>query len=150
MHFRLKSIACQAEFPGDYPGAALPGMCASVRDVRPNPLPKLVLAFVMAAGFLLAPGAARAVETPALRPMQPPYFNADISVTIDTLAHPSVNVTITVPYSELNWNRVPAGYAAGVGFTVELQPSRGEQLYGSSWEKRLTPRGTQATVARPG
>jgi len=90
-------------------------------------------------------GAARAADTPALRPTQPPYFSADVSVSIDTLAHPSVNVTITVPYGELNWNKVPAGYAAGVGFTVELQPVRGDRLYGGSWEKRLTIESYAAT-----
>ena len=120
-------------------------MCASVGSVRPIPLHTPLLAILLAAGSLLAPGAARAVDTPALRPVQPPYFSADVAVTIDTLAHTSVNVTITVPYAELNWNKVPAGYAAGAGFSVELQPVRGERLYGSAWEKRLAIESYAAT-----
>jgi len=56
---------------------------------------------------------------------------------MDSLTHASVSVTLTVPYAELSWNRVPGGYAAGAAFTVELDPPQRERLYGASWEKRL-------------
>ena len=113
--------------------------------VRPISSSKRLSALIAAVGLLLAPGGARALDTPALRPTQPPYFSADVAVTIDTLTHPSVNVTITVPYGELNWSKVPQGYAAGVGFTVELQPDRGDRLYGGAWEKRLAIESYAAT-----
>jgi GWxTD domain-containing protein len=113
-------------------------MCASVRRVRPIPLKSALNAIGLVAVFLLAPAVAGALDTPTLRAMQPPFFSADVSVTIDTLAHPSVSVTITVPYAELNWSSVAAGYAAGAGFTVELDPVRGDRLFGDTWEKRLT------------
>ena len=102
-------------------------------------------AILLTAGFLLAPAVVRALDTPTLRAVQPPYFSADVAVTIDTLAHPSVSVTITVPYAELNWSSVPAGYAAGAGFMVELEPVRGDRLFGDTWEKRLTIQSYAAT-----
>ncbi len=96
---------------------------------------------LLAATFLLAgisfPAFARGADLPPLRSASSPYFSADLAVTIDTLTHPSLVVTITLPYTELSWNRVPGGYAAGAGFAVDLQPGREDRLYGGSWEKRL-------------
>jgi GWxTD domain-containing protein len=104
--------------------------------VLPSDLLRPISALALAAGVLAAP-AARATDVPPLRAMQPPFFNADVAVSVDTLAHPTVTVTITLPYAELNWNRVPTGYGAGAGFTVELEPDRRDRLFGGSWEKRL-------------
>lgn len=85
----------------------------------------------------LAAVAARADDVPPLRSMQPPFFGADVSTTLDSLGSPSVSVTFTVPCTELNWSKLPGGYAAGVGVMLELQPSRGDRLYGGTWEKRV-------------
>ncbi len=72
-----------------------------------------------------------------LRSFQPPYFTADVSVTIDSTAKSSVEVTFTLPYVELNWNKLPRGYAAGAGFSIVFEPRDRERLYGDSWEKRI-------------
>jgi GWxTD domain-containing protein len=78
-----------------------------------------------------------ASDLPPLRSMGAPFFSADVAVTIDSLTRASITVTVTVPYSELSWNKVADGFAAGAGFVVELRPVRGERLYGDSWEQRL-------------
>ena len=73
-----------------------------------------------------------------LRAFQPPYFTADLSVTVDSTTRARVRVTINVPYSELNWEKDGGGYNAGAGFMVELSPNRGpKRLYGDSWERRI-------------
>jgi GWxTD domain-containing protein len=85
----------------------------------------------------LSAATVRAADVPPLRSGQSPFFTADVAVTLDSLAHAAVAVTVTVPYAELSWSSVPGGFAAGAGFAVELEPDRRERLYGSSWEKRL-------------
>jgi GWxTD domain-containing protein len=105
--------------------------------VRPISRSILLVPAVLVAVLAGAPPQARALDSAPLRSLQAPFFTADVSVTMDTLTHASVSVTITVPYSEFNWARVPAGYAAGAQFTVELEPSHRERLYGGSWDKRL-------------
>ena len=76
-------------------------------------------------------------DLPVLRSTQAPFFTADVAVLVDTTARAQVSVTVTVPYSELNWRKLDGGFAGGVGFTVELDPDRHDRLYGDAWEKRL-------------
>jgi len=93
---------------------------------------------------------ARAADSdrPVLRAFQPPYFTADLSVTVDSTTQARVRVTISVPYSELNWERGEGGYTAGAGFMVELQPNRGpKRLYGDSWERRIKVADHATTVS---
>ncbi|MFN8589320.1 MAG: GWxTD domain-containing protein [Candidatus Eisenbacteria bacterium] len=85
--------------------------------------------------FACAP--ARAADLPLLRSIQPPFFSADVVVSMDSTARASVGVTFTVPYSELNWTRTPQGYAAGAGLSVVFEPSGRERLYGDSFERRI-------------
>jgi GWxTD domain-containing protein len=80
---------------------------------------------------------ARGSDLPPLRSPGAPYFSADVAVTIDSLTHASITVTITVPYGELSWTRIDGGYAAGAAYVVELAPRRGDRLYGGAWEKRI-------------
>jgi GWxTD domain-containing protein len=88
--------------------------------------------------LLLAAGSARAAgDLPPLRSVQPPLFTSDVSVAIDSTARSSVDVTITLPYVELNWNKLPNGYAAGAGFSVVFEPGDRRRLFGDSWERRL-------------
>ena len=114
-------------------------------EVRPTQRLSLASLLALTAGFLFAPLAARALDSAPLRSQQAPYFSADVGVTLDTLSHSSVSVTLTVPYGELSWNRVAGGYAAGAGFSVELEPARRDRLYGGSWEKRLLIQSYDAT-----
>ena len=92
-----------------------------------------------ALGLLLAvPATAAPNDRPSLRSYQPPYFNADLSVSVDSSSHAKVRVIVSVPYPELNWLKSEVGFSGGVAFVVELRPQRGVQrLYGDSWERRL-------------
>lgn len=81
--------------------------------------------------------AARATNIPPLRPESPPYFNADVAVLLDSTAQAALAVTVTVPYSELSWIKVAAGYAAGAEFVVSFEPQRGGRMYGDVWERRM-------------
>lgn len=95
------------------------------------------LVAALLAGLLAAAGARAAGELSPLRSVQPPLFTADVSVAIDSTARSSVDVTFTVPYVELSWNKVDRGYAGGAGFSVVFEPRDRKRLYGDSWEKRL-------------
>lgn len=100
---------------------------------RANPLRALTLLAIL----VLTAAPARAVEAPLLRSLQPPYFNADLTVGVDSTSHARVGVTVTIPYGELNWARQPNGFSAGVGISVEFEPDRRERLYGDAWERRV-------------
>jgi len=101
--------------------------------------PSLAVLAALGLAWSAAP-IARAADSdrPVLRAFQPPYFTADLSVTVDSTTRARVRVTISVPYSELNWERDAGAYTAGAGFMVELRPDRGpKRLYGDSWERRI-------------
>lgn len=98
---------------------------------------RVVLVAALFAGLLAAAGARAAGELPPLRSVQPPFFTADVSVAIDSTARSSVDVTVTVPYTDLSWNRVERGFAAGAGISVVFEPRDRKRLFGDSWERRL-------------
>jgi GWxTD domain-containing protein len=81
--------------------------------------------------------AAHGTNLPPLRPESPPYFNADVAVTLDSTAQTALAVTITVPFSELTWIKVAAGFAAGAELVVSFEPRRGGRMYGDVWERRM-------------
>jgi GWxTD domain-containing protein len=85
----------------------------------------------------VAVGAAGAADLPPLRAIQPPYFSADVAISVDSLGRPGVGVSVAIPYGELQWQRVPAGFAAGVEITVSLRPGRPGRLFGDVWSRRL-------------
>lgn len=127
---------------GQFPDAARDRSCASVRPVshllfRSVLVRRVVHAAVPLAGVLAIAGACAAAELPPLRSFQPPYFSADVSVAIDSTGRSSVEVTFTVPYVELNWNKLDRGYAGGAGFSVSFEPRDRSRLFGDSWEKRV-------------
>ena len=102
--------------------------------------PSFAVITALGLAWLAAPDARAAdSDRPVLRAFQPPYFTADLSVTVDSTTRARVRVTVSVPYSELNWERDGGGaYSAGAGFMVELRPDRGpKRLYGDSWERRI-------------
>lgn len=102
-------------------------------------------AAALLAVVLTATGARAAAELSPLRSLQPPFFTADVSVAIDSTARSSVDVTFTLPYVELSWNKLARGYAAGAGFSVVFEPGNRKRLYGDSWEKRVLVDGFDAT-----
>src|SRR5205814_7051655 len=60
-----------------------------------------------------------------------------VAVSVDTAGRPGLSVTVSIPYEELQWIRIPAGYGAGVELTVVFQPRRGGRSYGDSWNRRI-------------
>ncbi len=117
-----------------FPGAAFRGPCDSLPSVLPRRLSLLALTLTIA---LLATATARAADLPLLRSFAPPFFSADVVVSMDSTARSTVGVTFTVPYSELNWTRTSAGYGAGAGFSVVFEPDSRGRLYGDSFERRV-------------
>ena len=101
--------------------------------------PSLAVLTALGLVWSAAPGARAAdSDRPVLRAYQPPYFTADLSVTVDSTSRARVRVTISVPYSELSWQKDGTGYTGGAAFMVELDPDRGpRRLYGDSWDKRV-------------
>jgi len=107
--------------------------------VLPTPFSRSRFRLVAAllAGLLAAAGARAAGELSPLRSVQPPLFTADVSVSIDSTARSSVDVTFTVPYVELTWNKLGRGYAGGAGFSVVFEPRNRKRLYGDWCEKSV-------------
>jgi GWxTD domain-containing protein len=83
---------------------------------------------------LAAPAAVE--ELPPLRPEGPPFFTGDVAISIDASGQTAIAVTITVPYSELQWIRHGRGWAAGAEFTVALESKAGPGV-GDIWERRV-------------
>ncbi len=111
----------------------------TTRPSRPLLLAVAALGFVCCAGLLAAaPVRAASSDRPSLRSFQPPFFNADLSVAVDSSSRAKVRAVVSVPYPELNWVKDEAGYSAGVAIVIELRPLQGsKRLYGDSWEHRL-------------
>lgn len=95
-------------------------------------------------------GPLRADDLPPLRPTQPPHFSADVAVSVGGQGQTSVGVTISLRHSEVQWRKVPAGYAAAVEYTVVLRPRRGGRLYGDVWNRRAVVADYGATRAPAG
>jgi GWxTD domain-containing protein len=90
-------------------------------------------------GTLAAGRAVAADSLPPIRPAGPPFFNADPAIALDPSGHPSLVVTLTVPFTEMQWIRLsPSGrQAAHIEMSVELQGKKGEREYGDIWERRV-------------
>lgn len=110
----------------------------------------LPLLWLFAAVLLAPPRAiAAAPDRPPLRSLQPPYFSADLAVTVDSTSHARVRVVLSVPYPELNWQVENGGLTAGAEFVVELTPVRGKKrLFGDVWVQRLMVREYATTAAQ--
>jgi GWxTD domain-containing protein len=87
---------------------------------------------------LLGPAALHADDLPPMRSESPPLFTCDVAISLDRDAHPALSVSVSLPYSSLNWIRVPHGYAAGVALSVAFAPHHTGRLYGDAWERRVS------------
>lgn len=100
-----------------------------------RPFGPVLLALVLTASL----AAAASSDRPTLRSIQPPYFNADLSVAVDSMSRARVRAVVSIPYTELVWEKEAGRYTAGIGFVVELTPTKGRRrLYGDAWERRLS------------
>jgi GWxTD domain-containing protein len=96
-----------------------------------------VISAILAAVWLGYALPGRGADRAPLRPDQPPLFTADALISIDSLGRPSLGVTVSVPYSELQWAKLEKGYGAGVEFTVMFEPRNKTRVYGDLWERRV-------------
>lgn len=84
-------------------------------------------------------------ELPTLRAEQPPVFSADLAVIRDGEGRPSLVVTISVPYSEVQWVRTPRGYSASLELSAALETRPGARGFGGTWTRELLVPGYSAT-----
>ncbi len=103
-----------------------------------------LLALACAAAAMLPPLRAFA-ELPTLRAETPPIFSADLSVIRDGEGRPSLVVSVSVPYTELQWVRTERGYAAAAEVTIALDSRRGGRGYGSSRPRHVLLPGYAST-----
>ncbi|HKQ58947.1 MAG TPA: GWxTD domain-containing protein [Candidatus Eisenbacteria bacterium] len=95
---------------------------------------------------------ARALDLPPLRSQGPPFFTADLAISLDRDQRPGVSVSITVPYQELEWLRIegPGGtmrYAGGIEFSVIFESPKSDSQAGDAWERRVVVAGFAQTRA---
>jgi GWxTD domain-containing protein len=123
-------------------GLAGPEPCASVaftvHSTRHPALRSLLSPLIPLALAAATAMPARAADLAPLRPQGPPFFTGDVAISVDSDGHASLAVTITVPYSELQWIRRDRGWASGAEFTVVLEARDGPGPGGGDvWERRL-------------
>lgn len=104
----------------------------------------LALAGVAAAG---AGFPARAEDVPALRAVRAPFFTCDLAVSTSAPGEPGLSVAVSIPYRELQWVRLPQGFAAGAEIMVTLEPRGRGREYGDSWERRIVVPAFGATIS---
>jgi GWxTD domain-containing protein len=78
-----------------------------------------------------------AVDLPALRADHSPLFSADLVISLDSAGRPALSVTLSVPYQELQWVKLPSGYASGAEFTVVFESHGSGRDFGDVWERRI-------------
>ena len=97
----------------------------------------MLLSALSAAGPA-APHPARASDLPPLRSSSPPYFTCDVAISLDREARPALSAAVTVPYPNLQWIRVPNGFAAGIAVSVAFEPRGRGRIYGDAWQRRVS------------
>lgn len=105
------------------------------------------LAAVLLGGLpvAFATGWAVAADFAPLRAEQAPFFSADMAVALDSLGRPAVSVTVTLPYTEMQWIRGERGLLSAVEFTAVFEPRRPGRLYGDVWQRRIAVPGFSAS-----
>jgi GWxTD domain-containing protein len=109
-----------------------------VQRLRPSfslRLAALVLLPFAAIGAVPSRGAA--MDIPTLRSDRPPYFSADVAISVDAEGRSQVAVSITLPYTELQWVKLTGGFGAGAEFAVVFQPRGRGRSYGDAWVRRI-------------
>ncbi|MBI1799562.1 MAG: GWxTD domain-containing protein [Candidatus Eisenbacteria bacterium] len=100
--------------------------------------PRILLIAALVLGGQLLPHAAAPSDLAPLRSGSPPFFTCDIAISIDSEARPALSASISLPYPNLEWIRVPNGYAAGVAISVAFEPRHKGRIYGDAWQRRLS------------
>lgn len=112
---------------------------------RSSPQPHVSVRLLTALLLLVAAPRASLAELPTLRSEGSPTFSADLSVIRDGEGRPSLVVSVSIPYTGLQWVRTERGYAAAVEITAALDARRSARGYGGSWQRNLLVPGYAAT-----
>ena len=80
---------------------------------------------------------ARSENLPPLRPPRAPFYTADLAISTTPEGRPGVSVAVSIPYRELQWVKIPRGYAAGAEILVAFEPRGRAREYGDTWERRI-------------
>ena len=101
-----------------------------------------LLPFALAAalsGSLPAP--LLALDLPPLRSEGAPFFTADLAISLDRGQQPGISVSLTLPYTGLEWLRfMSAGserFGAGVEFSIIFEGKGDIGQKGDVWERRF-------------
>jgi GWxTD domain-containing protein len=116
--------------------------CASVRVnvlcLRPWFLCRIAaLVFLPLAAIGSVPTRGAALDIAPLRADRPPFFSADIEVSVDADGKPGIGISITLPYAELQWMKLSGGYGAGAELSVVFEPRGRGRSYGDAWVRRI-------------
>lgn len=100
------------------------------------------------------PGTATALDLPPLRSDSPPFFVADLAVSLERDQSLGLSVSLTVPYQGLEWIRLGGEgaterFGAGVEFTVIFESRENGRQHGDAWERRIVV-GSFADTRSPG
>lgn len=93
------------------------------------------------------PRSVSATDLPPLRPGNPPLFTSDVAISLDSEGRPALSVSLSVPYPELQWLKLPSGFAAGAEFAIVFEPDRRGRVYGDVWERRVVAPSFAVTLA---
>jgi GWxTD domain-containing protein len=105
----------------------------------------LTVVFAMALIPAATPSLSSALDFPQLRADRAPFFTADIAVSVDSAGRPAMQVSVTVPYQDVQWIRLDRGYGMGVELAVVFQPKGRGRSYGDVWERRIAVPSFEAT-----
>ncbi len=116
--------------------------------MKPPVLLALLIGSGLAAGSSVVPAAPTSPDLPPLTGASPPYFKADLAISLDAEDRVALSVSIGVPYPELQWRLSSSGYGAGVEIMVSLEPDdRAERVFGDTWSDRIVVPTFQETTA---
>jgi GWxTD domain-containing protein len=96
------------------------------------------LAAALSASF---PAPLPALDLPPLRSEGAPYFTADLAIALDRGQQPGVSVSLTLPYTALEWLRFMSSgterFGAGVEFSIIFEGKGDIGQKGDVWERRF-------------
>jgi GWxTD domain-containing protein len=93
------------------------------------------------------PRPAAAGDLPPLRSSSAPYFTCDIAISLDKDARPALSAAVNIAYPNLQWIRVPSGFAAGIAIAVTFEPHGTGQIHGDAWQRRVTVQDFASTTS---
>jgi GWxTD domain-containing protein len=87
-------------------------------------------------------------DLPPLRASGAPYFTCDVAISLDRDAKPALSVAVSLPYPDLQWIRIPNGFAAGAAISVVFEPHKPGRIYGDVWQHRVSVADYASTMSQ--